>query len=234
MYIRLCRVVSLFTLLYVKVAWTGTRTLAPVWQGLARGISLTPCPRLGTKQAYECDTGACPLKRELRKGSSLPSSISSRFSYTSFQLRRQPHVLLQRWVAGYPAACSNHSPIPSLSSYTPSASPTPSATSFISTIPKLLTAYYSCTISSLAPTNVTASSFLPPAPLFSLFSKRLQPTSAKSSLIAKFLQRPIMLTKLIKSLSAHALLRAHSVTANDSTADTVPALHPKVTWIGVR
>ncbi len=36
-----------------KVACTGTRTLAPVWQGLARGISLTPCPRLGTKQAYE-------------------------------------------------------------------------------------------------------------------------------------------------------------------------------------
>lgn len=131
--------------------------------------------------------------------------------------------------AGYPAACSNHSPIPSLSSHTPSASPTPSATSFISTIPNLLTAYYSCTISSLAPTNVTASSFLPPAPLFSLFSNRLQPTSAKSSLIAKFRQRPIMLTKLIKSLSAHALLRAHSVTANDTTADTVPALHPKVT-----
>jgi len=132
--------------------------------------------------------------------------------------------------AGYPAACSNHSPIPSLSSHTPSASSTPSATSFISTIPKLLTAYYS----SLAPTNFTASSFLPPAPLFSLFSNRLQPTSAKSSLIAKFRQRPIMLTKLIKSLSAHALLHAHSVTANDTTADTVPALHPKVTWIGVR
>lgn len=76
MYITLCRVVSLFPLLYVR-ACTDTRTLASVWQELARGISLTSYCRLGIKQAYEWYWSLPPQTRITKRF--LPPSLQHLF-----------------------------------------------------------------------------------------------------------------------------------------------------------